>query len=61
MVSDFKYPTPRRDEAAEDIYHGTVIKDPYKWMENPDSDETKVFVDDQNKISAPYIESCGRN
>jgi len=58
MVSNFNYPAPRRDEAAEDTYHGTVIKDPYKWMENPDSDETKVFVDEQNKISAPYIESC---
>ena len=59
-MSEFKYPAPRRDEAAEDDYHGTKMKDPYKWMENPDSEETKKFVDEQNKISAPFINSCGK-
>ena len=60
MAGSYQYPVPRRDESAEDDYHGTKIKDPYKWMENPDSDETKTFVDEQNKISAPFINSCGR-
>ena len=27
-------------------------------MENPDSEETKAFVDEQNKLSGPYINSC---
>jgi len=58
MAGSYQYPVPRRDESAEDDYHGTKIKDPYKWMENPDSDETKTFVDEQNKISAPFINSC---
>jgi len=58
MTGSYKYPAPRRDEAAEDDYHGTKIKDPYKWMEDPDSEETKNFVDEQNKISAPFINSC---
>jgi len=58
MAGSYKYPAPRRDEAAEDDYHGTKIKDPYKWMEDPDSEETKNFVEEQNKISAPFINSC---
>ena len=36
------------------------IADPYKWMEDPYSEETKEFVEKQNQISGPYINSCGK-
>ena len=29
-------------------------------MEDPYSEETKDFVEKQNKISGPYINSCGK-
>ncbi|CAL1264787.1 unnamed protein product [Larinioides sclopetarius] len=54
----FKYPQARRDETAVDEYHGVKIQDPYQWLEDPDSEETKEFVRLQNELAVPYLESC---
>lgn len=56
-TSSFVYPDARRSN-VEDEYFGQKIADPYRWLEDVDSDETARFVAEQNAISSKYIESC---
>lgn len=52
------YPCPRRDESLAETHFGTSVPDPYRWLEDPDSEETQGFVKAQNEISQPYLASC---
>jgi prolyl oligopeptidase len=55
-MSDFKYPDVRRSSFCEEL-HGTKVEDPYRWLEDPDGKETGVFVEAQNQVSRPYLDS----
>ncbi|RMX37283.1 hypothetical protein pdam_00025183 [Pocillopora damicornis] len=58
MASVIHYPKSRRDENAVNDYHGSKIHDPYVWLEDPDSEETKRFIEQQNAITMPYLSAC---
>lgn len=57
-ISEFKYPVARRDDSVVEEIHGQQIADPYRWLEDPDSEETQAYVEQQNKIAQPFLESC---
>ncbi len=49
------YPAALRGDVVED-YHGTKVADPYRWLEDPDSAETKAWVAAENKVTFSYLE-----
>ena len=49
------YPKPRKVDHV-DTYFGTNVPDPYHWMEDDNSDETKAWVEAENKVTFGYLE-----
>ncbi len=49
------YPQTRQDDTV-DVYFGTEVKDPYRWLEDDMSDETKKWVVDQNDVTEQYLD-----
>ncbi|MDZ8187116.1 MAG: prolyl oligopeptidase family protein [Nostoc sp. ChiSLP02] len=50
----FAYPSSHKSDLV-DNYHGTLVADPYRWLEDPDSPETKSWVESQNQITFGYL------
>ncbi|NER00868.1 MAG: S9 family peptidase, partial [Cyanothece sp. SIO2G6] len=48
------YPTSAKVDQVDD-YHGTSVPDPYRWLENPDSDQTQAWVAAQNQVTFGYL------
>ena len=48
------YPKPHTVSQTDD-YFGTAVADPYRWMEDLDSPDTKAWVDAENRITAEYF------
>ncbi|HEX4128428.1 MAG TPA: prolyl oligopeptidase family serine peptidase [Pirellulales bacterium] len=51
-----KYPDARRGDQVDE-YHGTKIADPYRWLEDPDSPETRAWIEAENKLTFGFLET----
>ena len=45
-----KYP-PAQRVAVQDDYFGTLVSDPYRWLEDPDSPASRAWIEAQNKLT----------
>ena len=50
------YPDTRRDDTAETL-HGHVVADPYRWLEDPDAEETADWVRAQNAVTREHLDA----
>ena len=48
------YPTVSKSEQV-DNYHGMAITDPYRALEDPDTEATKAWVEAQNQVTFSYL------
>lgn len=49
------YPQVRKDTTVIDDYFGTKVADPYRWLEDDNSEETAQWVEAQNKTTFDYL------
>lgn len=54
LAAQLQYPETKKTDVTDD-YHGTQVADPYRWLEDDNSEETKAWVIEQNKVTTDYL------
>ena len=49
-----KYPFTLKTNQV-DVYHGVSVADPYRWLEDDNSAQTKAWVEAQNKLTFAWL------
>jgi prolyl oligopeptidase len=50
-------PPRARSEDVVDVLHGVAVADPYRWLEDADSAETRAWVDAQNAFTRAALDA----
>ena len=56
LAQQLQYPATKKGDQV-DVYHGTKVADPYRWLEDDMSPQTAAWVEAQNKVTFPYLEA----
>ena len=52
----FEYPETKKVDTV-DVYFGTEVPDPYRWLEDDMSEETAEWVKAENEVTFSYLET----
>ncbi len=52
---EVKYPDTKKDTTVTDDYFGTLVADPYRWLEDDRSEETAAWVKAENAVTQDYL------
>ena len=52
----FSYPSTQKDTTQKDNFHGVTVSDPYRWLEDENSKNTKEWITAQNQTSFSYLD-----
>jgi prolyl oligopeptidase len=55
-VTAYAAPPPTRSDNVADTLHGTVVIDPYRWLEKQDAPETRAWIDAQNAYTKTMLD-----
>jgi len=50
-----KCPPPTRTDATVETIHGVSVADPYRWLEDQDSPETRAWIDAQDRCTTAVL------
>jgi prolyl oligopeptidase len=53
--SRMTYPQAKKVDQVDD-YHGVKVADPYRWLEDPDSADSRAWIEAENRITFHYLE-----
>jgi prolyl oligopeptidase len=56
VAQQLQYPVTKKVDQV-DVYHGTKVADPYRWLEDDMSADTAAWVAAENKVTFPYLEA----
>ena len=54
LLAQVQYPVTPEHPVTDD-YFGTKVIDPYRWLEDDNSDATKAWVQEENKVTQDYL------
>lgn len=54
VTSAPRYPEARASDTV-DVYHGVEVTDPYRWLEDTDSAETRAWIEAENALTEEFL------
>src|ERR1700738_2013901 len=55
-ASTMVYPQALKADKV-DVYNGTSVADPYRWLEDSDAPQTRKWIEAENAITRPFLDS----